>query len=126
MAERGGRRGEKQKRGGREREREREREEKEKLATQQKKLALCGALIKASCNQKSTSGGPFAPHPPTPSDCEMVCLIVTSYEPFSGGELDMPAVRMQRRTARVLKTDAHSRLELRGCSGHRVRSSAAT
>ena len=73
---------------GRESERERKKE-KEKLATQQKKLALCGALIKATCNQKSTSGGPFAPHPPTPSDCEMVCLIVTSYEPFSGGELDM-------------------------------------
>ena len=76
---------------GRERERARERErkkEKEKLATQQKKLALRGALIKATCNQKSTSGGPFAPHPPTPSDCEMVCLIVTSYEPFSGVELD--------------------------------------
>ena len=122
MAERGGRRGEKQKRG----ERERGKKKKKKLATQQKKLALRGALIKATCNQKSTSGGPFAPHPPTPSDCEMVCLIVTSYEPFSGGELDMPAVRMQRRPARGLKTDAHSRLELRGCSGHRVRSSAAT
>ena len=55
---------------GRERERERERaserererkKEKEKLATQQKKLALRGALIKATCNQKSTSGGSFAP-----------------------------------------------------------------
>ena len=52
-------------------------------------MALWGALIKATCNQKSTSGGPFAPHPPTPSDCEMVCLIVTSHEPFSEGELDM-------------------------------------
>ena len=64
MAEREGRRGKKQKRGERERERARERErkkEKEKLATQQKKLALRGALIKATCNQKSTSGGPFAP-----------------------------------------------------------------
>ena len=61
MAERGGRRGEKQKRGERERAREREgKKEKEKLATQQKKLALRGALIKATCNQKSTSGGPFA------------------------------------------------------------------
>ena len=44
---------------------EREREKrgktkKKKLAAQQKKLALCGALIKATCNQKSTSGGPFA------------------------------------------------------------------